>query len=875
MRKLKLSLLTVIALILNTLLVSAQNNNLEEIIIVYKSHVDIGYTHLAREVLHDFRTSLIDEALEVADKNKNLSPDQQFIWTIPGWPMKKILEDWDGQTPQRRQGVREAFKEGRFAVHALPFTMQIELMEPEGMVRSLGYASEVAREAGKSLPTGAKMTDVPSYSKFTPTLLKNAGVNFLHLGCNPGSTPPEVPFLFFWEGPDGSRLLTMYSASYGNTLFPPDDWKHKTWIAMMMKSDNKPPPSPEEVLEDINSFKEKFPGVKVRIGTLGDFGDRMAKEDLSDLPVISKDMPDSWIQGPMSNPEAVILARKAVPDLFAAEALHTLLGSWGVESKDESGRIADGYENSILFYEHTWGGALWWMGKFSPAQNNIGQVSYWFYGDKWKADLKTNKYDRLVDSWEEHSAYAHNLSEIVSASMQEGMESLAKAVKIEGHSTVAFNPLPWKRDAIINGSLVKDIPAGGYMAFQAKPVSSAGELKSGNSFENDHFSIVFDSAGGSIASLIDKRSGRELIERDGKYGFGQYLHEKFSADEVADYCKSYIRGEKNKQGWEEFYWAYAVMGKPNMPPGTEVPYKAMTAGNFALTKSRVGNTTTFKMHAAREDSGIDYPVTTLVHLYDDATYLDLELTIDKPADIWPEAGWICLPFKVDEPQFRVGRNGFIMDPAKDIIAGANRYMYAAGTGVALFDEKGQGVGICAPETPLVSLGVPGIWKFDKTYIPEKPTVWFKLFNNQWTTNWRFWNEGKWTYRFRIWSFEKYDPATALIIPSLEMRYPVHTVHTNTHSGNLPAQKKGLSISRPGALITAFGANPDGQGILLRVWEQTGKSGDLTVEFPEETKFTHAIPVNLRGEEIGDRIPIMDTRLTFKLGAYAPVSFILE
>ena len=102
-------------------------------------------------------------------------------------------------------------------------------------------------------------------------------------GCNPGSTPPEVPFLFWWEGPDGSRLLTMYSANYGNGLLPPAGWKHKTWIAMIMGSDNQPPPSPEKVREHIAEIHAKLPGVKVRIGSLGDFGDRMMKEDLGDL----------------------------------------------------------------------------------------------------------------------------------------------------------------------------------------------------------------------------------------------------------------------------------------------------------------------------------------------------------------------------------------------------------------------------------------------------------------------------------------------------------------------------------------------------------------------------------------------------------------
>ncbi len=867
--------LTAVSIMFNIMLVSAQKSNVKEIIIVYKSHFDIGYTHLASETIHNYRTKTIEGALNVVDKNKNLPVEQQFVWTIPGWPMKKILEYWEGQTPQRLQRVREAFRDGRFAVHALPFTMQVELMEPEGMVRSLGYASKLARDAGKPLPTGAKMTDVPSYSKFTPTLLKNAGINFLHLGCNPGSTPPDVPFLFWWEGPDGSRLLTMYSASYGNSLIPPDNWKHKTWIAMMMGSDNKPPPSPEKVRKHIKTIQEKLPNVKVRIGTIGDFGDSMISEDLSYLPVIREDMPDSWIHGPMCDPEGVNLARKAVPELFTSEALNTLLNTWGVPNGNVTESIANGYENSMLYYEHTWGGAIDWVCKYIPAKNNIGQVSNWFYGDQWKEDLKTDKYKRHMISWEEHTDYARNANKLSSSSLQDGMETLARSVNIVSHRTVAFNPLPWKRDAIINGSLVKDIPAGGYKALPVVAVSSTRPVKAGSTFENAHFKIVLDPIRGAIASLIDKRNGRELVDLNSEHGFGQYLHEQFSADEIAEYNKAYIRGEKNEKAWDEYSWAYAQIGKPNLPPTSEMPYRAMTAGNCSVISSRCGNSTILVMSATPDEMEINYPVTTSIKLYDDAAYIDLELTIEKPADIWPEAGWICLPFMVDDPQFRVGRNGFIMDPSKDIISGANRYMYAVGTGVAVFDKQGRGVGVCAPETPLVSIGMPGCWKFDQTYVPEKPSVYFNLFNNQWTTNFRFWNEGKWTYRFRIWSFDKYNVATALITPSLEMRYPVHTASANTRRGKLPVQQKGLSVSRPGVLITAFGANPDGEGTLLRVWEQTGVFGELTVELPKESKLTKATPVNLRGERTGESIQIKDTKLTFELGAYAPLSFVLE
>jgi len=39
----------------------------------------------------------------------------------------------------------------------------------------------------------------------------------------------------------------------------------------------------------------------------------------------------------------------------------------------------------------------------------------------------------------------------------------------------------------------------------------------------------------------------------------------------------------------------------------------------------------------------------------------------------------------------------------------------------------------------------------------------------------------------------------------------------------------LPASRPGVLVTAFGANLDGERTLLCVWEQAGVSGKLSVE----------------------------------------------
>jgi len=45
----------------------------------------------------------------------------------------------------------------------------------------------------------------------------------------------------------------------------------------------------------------------------------------------------------------------------------------------------------------------------------------------------------------------------------------------------------------------------------------------------------------------------------------------------------------------------------------------------------------------------------------DVACLDLELTIkNKAKDNWPEADWLCLPLRLNSPQFRVARTLGVM-----------------------------------------------------------------------------------------------------------------------------------------------------------------------------------------------------------------------
>jgi alpha-mannosidase len=222
----------------------------------------------------------------------------------------------------------------------------------------------------------------------------------------------------------------------------------------------------------------------------------------------------------------------------------------------------------------------------------------------------------------------------------------------------------------------------------------------------------------------------------------------------------------------------------------------------------------------------------------------------------------------------LGRLGGPIDPAKDIVAGANRDYFCLNSGLTITGRDGDGVGLCPLDASCVSLGAPGLWKFSLEDPPRQPSVFVNLYNNEWNTNFPEWQGGSWTSRVRLWPTTKHaSVADALTVPSWEARLPLLAVAADGPAGTLPQTQTGLTLSRKGVLVTAFGANPDGNGTVLRVWEQSGVSGEITATLPGI--FRSATPVNLRGEKLGEPLPIKDCILTFPLKAYAPASFILE
>jgi hypothetical protein len=183
--------------------------------------------------------------------------------------------------------------------------------------------------------------------------------------------------------------------------------------------------------------------------------------------------------------------------------------------------------------------------------------------------------------------YGRNAMKAAQEGIAPRIAALAQSVKMDGPRVVVFNPLPWERDAMVSvelpegmslpnatrtGKMVtflaRGLPAGGYKAFavqsgaEAKPAANPldGPLKTKN------FTARFDLDKGGLSSLVENATGRELV-KPGSHVLGQFLHERFSSDNVNQFMGTYPRN-----------WAVhsGDFTKRGMPGPDKSPYAAMT-----------------------------------------------------------------------------------------------------------------------------------------------------------------------------------------------------------------------------------------------------------------------------------------------------------
>jgi hypothetical protein len=294
--------------------------------LVFKTHLDIGFTDHAEKVRAQYHQCFIPQAIETAEHFYREDPERPaFIWTTGAWLI------WDHLASQEPTAVRRlelAIERGLIRWHALPFTTHSELMSPALFRAGLSYSQELDKRFGTTTIAG-KMTDVPGHTRGIVPLLAEAGVKFLHIGVNTASPPPDVPDVFRWRAPEGEEVVVMSQKSYGATHFPQG---FEAGLSFAHTNDNMGPQSVPQTAEVYREMARHHPDAEVRAGTLEEYG-AILWTRRAEFPVVEVELGDSWIFGSASDPTktARFLALQRLYEQFAEEGLTAERRAFGRE----------------------------------------------------------------------------------------------------------------------------------------------------------------------------------------------------------------------------------------------------------------------------------------------------------------------------------------------------------------------------------------------------------------------------------------------------------------------------------------------------------------------------------------------------------------
>ena len=205
--------LTQLPLIAQTKLPSSP---IKTVYIVPTSHYDLGFVEPPSAV-RERAARHIDEVIRMASTDPDFRWTIESVWQVEEW--QKRAQKPSSVLPKDKEKIIKLaalLKSGRVELSTSWGSMHTDFMGEEELNRLVyGYAA-LNRDYGIESDL-AMMDDVPGHPTSVPAVLAGSGTKYLVCGANifigvaTSLAPGNVPF--YWQSPDGSRVLTWVSQS--------------------------------------------------------------------------------------------------------------------------------------------------------------------------------------------------------------------------------------------------------------------------------------------------------------------------------------------------------------------------------------------------------------------------------------------------------------------------------------------------------------------------------------------------------------------------------------------------------------------------------------------------------------------------------------
>jgi len=815
----------------------------------HNTHLDIGYTD-HQEVLKDKKwPGFWDQALLTDMPNSDTWPDDSKVrLEVEG--TFQLNTTLDVRSADWFETLRERLAQGRFAYGAAFANNAHANWGAEELARSTYYAERFFKDkTGVESTKNVIMRDEPVLSWGAVDAMVEAGAKSFAIHHNSdhnqwrGTT--VYPELFYAQGKTAGNKLLVWNSPVANYCVDELGFRGADMTNLMTKvtnklmgyqADKKYPydvamvnftnggdngPMKPQVYGNIKALNDRgYVYPKIINANYNQFFDDVAANWSKSIPTFKGTMEDWWNFGAASTAYETGINRLNHDKLSSAEFLATVASVATPVLRYPYEALYHAYENLMLWDEHTWGSPR-------PAVD-----------EQWR--------------WKRNTAIAADVAS--GKVLKDSMAAVNSLIPASGKTIVVYNNLSWSRSDLVTvnqtdlpahfdlidvdtGKIVKyqkmddgamvfvaeSVPGLGYKTFKVtsrndEPVFPAGVTATATTLENEYYKITFNSAG-NITSILDKQNGNaEMVDASAPYPMNQYViyKENAMAGQVSSAALTASAG--------------AVQG-------------AMTAD---------GNTT-----------GLD-SLSRKVILYDSLARIDIvndAVKGDQIANI--EMGYFAFPLNVNNfmlrhemptGDMRPGVTNDINDPSSEQYYTSSTAFYTVNRWIDASDRGNWGITFASLQAPLVSYGRPDLgWHkkaWDLNYNTAKPWIYSMAFNNEWQTNFQKTQPGRARFQYSLRGHKggSWQAGNAQIFGA-EVSSPLKVaVIAGTQAGIKGFKKeKGqfAGIDKENVVLTtAKMAEANGEGIILRFNEISGKSTAFTVDLswfaPDSVKETDLV-----------------------------------
>ena len=212
-------------------------------------HLDIGYTDYQSKVA-EVQNRGVDKLLD------QISHFPEMRFSLDGsWIVQQYLAT---RNEAAKKNLLALVREGKIAVPAMVASLLTGYASLEVLIRSASYAYSLHQEYGLPFEY-TTITDIPSYSWSYASVLNALGLKYFVAASNNDRGPillygrwnEKSPF--WWQGPDGNKILMSYSRQYAHLWFicglPPQIAAARHSIPTFLQTFQSPAYKPDAVLD--------------------------------------------------------------------------------------------------------------------------------------------------------------------------------------------------------------------------------------------------------------------------------------------------------------------------------------------------------------------------------------------------------------------------------------------------------------------------------------------------------------------------------------------------------------------------------------------------------------------------------------------------